>query len=224
MVMTSSSERGGPPRRERDRTVSVCSPGLMSTASRSEWFTSTRTASLSHTLMLMSPAKLLTSSLVPLATLTVWSVGVSTIIEKTIYSSISCFRERRGPAQKIQFSPSRFNEMAGEIRVRRVGRERFACLRDRLVDGLEVLLDDGDGGGVELAAPLLERLLQIGDRRVVLVVRQADAEDPDRIARPGRPAAFARSALGQAREGLRDFAGRRSLVAQPVRAAGRRHQ
>src|SRR5258707_7453755 len=123
----------------------------MSTASRSEWFTSTRTASLSHTLMLMSPAKLFTSSLVPFATLTVWSVGVSTIIENTISAIIFVIlfeslipnpsrlvhvRKRRRPAQKIQFSPPRFHEMAGEIRVRRVGRERFAGLGNRLVDRL----------------------------------------------------------------------------------------
>src|SRR5262245_631854 len=203
--------------------------------------------------MLISPAKLFTSSLVPFATLTVWSVGVSTIIENTISASmfVLCpcpgsqplavptspwpqapagrlvhLRQRRRPAQEVQFSPPRFHQVAAQIRVRRIGGERFAGLRDRLIDRLQVLFDDRNRRLIELASPLLQRPLEIRHRRVLLVVREADADDCNAIragngARLRRTAAVARSAIRRAREGPR-YIGRRRLRAQPLTAERRR--
>src|SRR5579862_8628537 len=175
---------------------SVCSPGLMSTVSRSEWFTSTRTASRSHVLMLTSPAKLLTSSFVPFVTLTVWSVVARAAAKSiaaimTVPLSLSAFscqlvrfvRERRRAPEEIQLPPPRLDEMSTEITVRRIRLERLPRLFDRLVDDLQVVFDDRDGRLVQAGTAALQRLLQVADRCVVLRVREAH---PCRHGRRGR--------------------------------------
>src|SRR4051812_26812923 len=150
----------------------------MSTVSRSEWFTSIRTASLSHTLTLTSPAKLLMSSFVPLATFSVWSVGARTVIANTISASIATpsiglAGQRRRAAQHIQLPAARLDQVAAQVTVGRVGGQRFTRLTDRLVDDFEVVLDDRDRRRVEPPPPVLQRLLEIDHRRLVLRIRKA---------------------------------------------------
>jgi len=58
--------------------------------------------------------------------------------------------------------------VTAQITVCRIAGERLPRLLDRLIDDLQVVLDDGDGVLVEPAASFLQRLLEIGDSGVVL--------------------------------------------------------
>src|SRR5579864_3155968 len=152
----------------------------MSTSSRSEWFTSTRTASLSQVLTITSPAKLLTLSFVPFATCTVWSVVVTAIIARSSCAIMKSpwfsvrFGERRRAAQKIQLPPPRLDEVPAQVRVGGIGRQRVARLRNRLVDDLQVVLDDLNRRFVQPAASVLHGPLEIRHGGVVLRVGEAD--------------------------------------------------
>jgi hypothetical protein len=83
------------------------------------------------------------------------------------------------PSQQIELAAPRFHEMTAQVGVRRIPHERLARLVDRLVDDLEVVLDDGDRRGVELPAAGLQGLLEVGHRGVVLRVGEADGFDAD---------------------------------------------
>ena len=87
--------------------------------------------------------------------------------------------QRRGAPQQIELAPPRFHEMTAQVGVRGIPDERFARLVDRLVDDLEVVLDDGDRRRVEPPAAGLQGLLEVGDGRVVLRVGEADGFDAD---------------------------------------------
>ena len=83
-------------------------------------------------------------------------------------------RERRCATQQIQLAPARFHEMTAQVAVCRVSTERLPRLGNRLIDNLQVVLDDGDGVRVEPAPPFVHRTLEIGNGRVVLLVGEGD--------------------------------------------------
>jgi hypothetical protein len=67
--------------------------------------------------------------------------------------------------------------MAAQIVVRGVCFEGLPRLFDCLIDDLKIVLDDRDRRLVEPAAAVLQRLLEIADRRIVLRVGKGDRRD-----------------------------------------------
>ena len=100
-------------------------------------------------------------------------------------SSVRFRRERSGAAKQIQLAPPRFHEVAAQVAVGRVAGERFPRLVDGLVDDLQVVFDDGDGGSVETAASGLQRFFEVGDSGVVLRVRHAHVVDAGEVGGAG---------------------------------------
>ena len=135
------------------------------------------TAFLLQEVTTISPPKLLTLSLSPCRTENVVSVrAVGSAVRSTVasVSSIAWFSsslvigDQHGRLlQQTSLALKLLRQVSIQIGIRGIRRQRAARVGDRLIDQGEILFDDPHGGGIEVAAIVGQRLLQLADRRVV---------------------------------------------------------
>src|SRR6267378_135084 len=136
----------------------------------------TRTAFLSQVDTETEPAKFLTSRRAPDFTVSVVSRRPEAItVPNTATPSNNMgsplalrARERRGSAQQVELELHLQGKMLVKVRARRVGRQRPPRLDDRPIDDGKILFHDPHRRGVQLGAVRRERVLELGDRLVVI--------------------------------------------------------